>query len=356
MLYKCVHHAPANEQGHAHPGTRQVKHLTVDIHCHVHVLEADNMISTLPEGERPNLPIDSNPVTAAINRDLKQALLPKLTDPGARIVDMDVQGVDIQALSPSPFHYNYAYPADFTRETSKLVNDTIATMVGDHPDRFVGLGTVPLQNCELAISEMERCRNELGFKGIEISTNVNGRDLTRAGLESFFARAEELEILLFMHPIGTSYKERMDDHYFRNLIGHPLESTLAIGHLIFDGYLEKFSGLKICVAHGGGFIPTYTGRFDHPYNLREDCRQHISRPPSEYLKKLYFDTVVFTDHQLRYMIDTWGADRIVMGTDYPYDMAEPDPVGHVHSVNGLSDAERAQILGENAAKLLNLGV
>ena len=215
---------------------------------------------------------------------------------------------------------------------------------------------MPLQNAEIAVAELERCVNDLGMRGVEISTNVNGTDLTRAGLESFFAKVEELGVMIFMHPIGTSYKERMSEHYFRNTIGHPLESALAVGHLVFDGYLEKYPGLKVCIAHGGGYVPAYSGRFDHPWERRDDCRVNISKPPSHYVKKLYFDTVVFTDHQLRYLVDTWGADHIVMGTDYPYDMAEPDPVGFVDSTSGLSEDQKQEIMGANAAKLLGLKV
>ena len=197
----------------------------------------------------------------------------------------------------------------------------------------------------MAIEELNRCVGENGFKGVEISTNVRGQDLTRAGLERFFARVEELDTLIFMHPIGTSFKDRMDDHYFRNTIGHPLESALAVGHLVFDGYLDKFPGLKVCIAHGGGYIPAYYGRFDHPYHLRDDCRVNIDRAPTDVMKQLYFDTVVFTETQLRHMIEVWGPDHVVMGTDYPYDMAETDPVGHVDSVQGLSVGDKAQKKG-----------
>ena len=166
----------------------------------------------------------------------------------------------------------------------------------------------------------------------------------------------ELGVVIFMHPIGTSFKERMTDHYFRNTIGHPLESALAVGHLVFDGYLETYPGLKICIAHGGGYVPSYVGRFDHPYHLRDDCRVNLTKAPSEYVKKLYFDTVVFTEHQLRYLIETWGADHIVMGTDYPYDMAETDPVGHVDSVQNLSEDDKALVMGANAAALRGIEV
>lgn len=363
MFFKCqtpghqhsqfASHNPANEGGGAVEKTRSGQ-TTVDIHCHVHVLEADEMLKTLAPEDTGRLMVDTNEVTARINKTQQETILPKLTEPEVRIKDMDAQGIDIQAVSPSPFHYNYHYDPEFTRETSKVVNNRIAEVVADHPERFVGMGTVPLQNCELAIAEMERCVNKLGFRGIEISTNVKGNDLTRAGLESFFAKAEELGTLIFMHPIGTSFKERMNDHYFRNTIGHPLESALAVGHLVFDGYLDKFPKLNICIAHGGGYIPAYYGRFDHPFHLRDDCRENITKAPSEFLGQLYFDTVVFTETQLRHMVEVWGADHIVMGTDYPYDMAEPDPVGHVNSVKNLSDSDRDLITGGNALRLLGL--
>lgn len=360
MLFTCSNpahrHGPAGDHGHHRAVTDGKKHFTVDIHCHLHVPEADAMLKDAKAADQRNLYVDTNPLTSEINAKQHQDILPKLTDPTVRIADMDAAGIDVQAVSPSPFHYNYAYEAGFARETSQVVNNRIAEVVGQHPDRFVGLCTVPLQDADIAVAELDRCVKDLGMKGVEISTNVNGQDLTRAGLEKFFARVEELGVVIFMHPIGTSFKERMADHYFRNTIGHPLESALAVGHLVFDGYLEKYSGLKICIAHGGGYVPAYVGRFDHPYHLRDDCRAVISKPPSEYVKKLFFDTVVFTEHQLRYLIETWGADHIVMGTDYPYDMAETDPVGHVDSVKGLSEDDKALVMGGNAAKLLGIEV
>ena len=357
MFFKCVHHAPAAEgSGHVKTVSRNNKHFTVDIHCHIHVPEADELVRQESPEFTGRTMVDSNPVTSKINADQHQTILPKLTDPEVRLKDMDEQGVDVQAISTSPFHYNYFFDAEFTRQTARLVNDRIAEVVAGHPDRFVGLGTVPLQNPKMAVAELDRCIDDLGFKGVEISTNVNGQDLTHAGLEKFFAACEEKDVMIFIHPIGTSYIERMDDHYFRNTVGHPVESALAVGHLVFDGYLERYPGLKICIAHGGGYIPAYSGRFDHPYHLRDDCHQVITKPPSEYIKKLYFDSVVFTEHQLRYLIETWGPDHIVMGTDYPYDMAEPDPVGHVDSVRGLSEDDKALVMGKNAAHLLGIEV
>ena len=356
MLFTCATHAPASDHGHVEKVSNANKHFTVDVHCHVHVPAADDMLADPSVADQAKLYKESNALTGQINRDQHQGIIPKLTDPSVRIADMDACGIDVQALSPSPFHYNYQYPAEFARDTSRVVNDRIAEIVAGNPDRFVGLCTTPLQDADMAVAELERCVKEHGTRGVEISTNVNGQDLTRAGLEKFFAKVEELDVMIFMHPIGTSFKERMSDHYFRNTIGHPLESALAVGHLVFDGYLETYPGLKICIAHGGGYVPAYSGRFDHPYHLRDDCRQVISKPPSRYVKKLYFDTVVFTDHQLRYLVDTWGADHIVMGTDYPYDMAEPDPVGFVDGTSGLSEDQKSTVMGGNAAKLLKIEV
>jgi len=360
MLFRCTPyghhhaHAPAADSGHSVRAKRGRKTLAVDIHCHVHVPAADVIVSGDPisAGRRQFPP--TNDLTTKINTDQQTRILPQLTDVAVRLADMDRCGVDIQAISPAPAHYNYDKEPGLARDAARIVNDRIAEICGQHPDRFVGMGTLPFQNPDMAVAELERCVKQLGLRGIEISTNIAGKDLTRAGLEKFFARCEELGVLIFMHPIGTTASERMRDHYFINTIGHPLESALAVGYLVHDGYLERYPGLKICIAHGGGYIPGYWGRFDHPWKYRDDCRVNIKRPPSEYIKKLYFDTVVFDRHQLASMVSQWGADHVIMGTDYPYDMAEPDPVGFVDSTGGLSAAQRAAIKGGNAAALLGL--
>ena len=274
----AVHLRPsraADTGGHAYAARRGKKHFTVDIHCHIHVPAADARLAELvsPDATRSN--VDSNPLTVEINKIQQRTILPKLTDPEERIKDMDASGIDVQAVSSSPFHYNYGQPVEIAREICGMVNDQVAETVASHPDRFVGLGILPLQDEDASLAELDKCVNGRGFRGIEISTNVNGRDLTRAGIEKVFAKCEELGVLIFVHPIGTSFKDRMDDHYFRNTIGHPLESALCVGHLVFDGYLDKYPGLKICIAHGGGYIPAYWGRFDHPWALRGDCRVNI---------------------------------------------------------------------------------
>ena len=279
MLYKCGHttHAPATDYGQA-PGAAKgdTSYFTVDLHCHLHVLEADALLEGVTPAGAQDMIGSTNQLTADINRRQQQTILTKLTDPAERIADMDATGVDVQAIAPSPSHYYYGYEVGAARDAIKVVNDRIAEVVGQYPERFVGLCTVPLQDVDVAVAELERSVGELGLRGVEISTNVNGTDLTRAGLEKFFQRVEELGVMIFMHPIGTSIRERFYDHYFQNTIGHPLESALAIGNLVFDGYLETYPDLKILIAHGGGYIPAYSGRWDHPYHLpRRPQGQHL---------------------------------------------------------------------------------
>jgi aminocarboxymuconate-semialdehyde decarboxylase len=213
------------------------------------------------------------------------------------------------------------------------------------------MGTVPLQNIEMAVAEMKRCVRDLDLRGIEISSNVNGVDFHAEAFRPFFAAAEELGILLFIHPLGFTHANRMSEYYFNNLIGNPLESTLAIGHLIFGGVLDRYPGLRICVAHGGGYMPGYWGRMDHGWRARADCSEHCAHEPSSYLRKLWLDTLVFDQDQLDSLVHTHGPDRLCLGTDYPFDMSEPDPIGfHAR----LSEADKARIMGLNAADLLGL--
>jgi aminocarboxymuconate-semialdehyde decarboxylase len=277
----------------------------------------------------------------------------KLNGVDDRIADMDRLGVDVQAISPSPGQYYYFAPPELGRDCARMVNDGIAKAVADHPSRLVGMGTVPLQNTEMAVAELDRCVNELGLRGVEIGTSVDGRELADETLRPFFAAAEELGVLVFMHPLGFTHGERLAEHYLDNILGNPIESSIALSHLIFSGALEAHPDLKLLVAHGGGYLPGYWGRMDHAYRAREDCRRHISREPSSYLRQVWLDTLVFDTDQLEFLVKTHGADKLCLGSDYPFDMSEPDPVGF-H--NGLAADDKARIVGLNAADLLGLAV
>jgi aminocarboxymuconate-semialdehyde decarboxylase len=343
-----------------HGGSRRVsdgsKTLTVDIHCHCQVQAAAEMIkAATKDSYQPPLSYGGDALTQQVNEKQLSDIKPKMESVAVRLADMDAMGVDIQAVSPAPYQYYYWAEPEPGRAAAQAINDHLAGIAAAHPDRFVALGTVPLQHTGMAVAELERCVKKLGMRGVEISTNVKGEELSNPRLADFFAKAEELDILIFMHPAGFTQPQRFAGHYFANLIGHPLEASLAIGYLIFDGVLDRHPGLKICVAHGGGYAPAYAGRMDHGYHARPDCRQHIALPPSAYLKRLYFDTMVFEPDQLAFLIEKYGSEHILLGTDYPYDMGDYDPRGLVARVPDLSQEDRERICGGNAARLLGLG-
>ena len=349
-VFTCT---PALAAEHAPVPKTWDRHLRVDIHCHIQCPAADAL--TRPHADPAQAPIVrfANDATRAVNKAQLAGLSEAMTSLDLRLQVMDRAGIDVQVLSPAPSHYNYWADPDLAKAASETVNDHVAEAVARHPDRLAGLGTIPLQHPDLAIAEMIRLSRDLGLRGFEDGTSVMGRELSHPSLRPVWARAEELGLLVFIHPLGFTHGERMTEHYFINTIGNPLESTLAVGHLIFDGVLKDLPGLKICVAHGGGYLPGYIGRMDHAHAARADCRCHIDRPPSHYLRQLHVDSVVYNTRELRYLIDTFGAEQVLLGTDYPYDMAEADPVGHIASAVS-QDAEARAILGANAARLLGL--
>ena len=352
MFYSCL---PASAS-HASPLRARAKSgrrsATVDIHCHVMTPEAAALTKDVFDPTREAMLTFSSAITKEVGRKQEETIRAQLTSVEQRIKDMDRMGIDIQAVSPSPTYYYWAEP-ELGRECARLINNRIAEVVAARPDRFVGLGTVPLQAPELAVAELERLVKELGLKGVEIGTNVAGLELSDPRFRPFFAKVQELDVMIFMHPAGFTHGQRLAEHYFINVIGNPLDTTVAISHMIFGGVLESYPRLKICLAHGGGYAAAYSGRYDHAHRARPDCRQVIKRPPTYYLKKLYFDTIVFTHHQLDYLTALYGSDHIILGTDYPYDMALPDAVRFVESAK-LTRAAKDAILGGNAARLLKI--
>lgn len=330
--------------------------LVVDIHCHYLNPAVNQKTAHLKAAEHDPTVIFANALTRETNVKQMRDRAPKLMGIENRIVDMDRMGVDIQAVSPAPYHYFYFTPPDEGAALAREVNEGIANLVAGHPDRFVGMGSVPLQNAELAVRELEYAVKKLGLRGVEINTNVNGMNLTdpRLGLEPFFAKANELGTVIFLHPLGFTQADRLTNHYFNNVIGNPLDTTLAVSHLIFDGVVARHPKIKFIAAHGGGFVAHYWARMDHAWRARADCRTVIKRKPSSYLEKFYFDTITFDPEMLRNLIDRYGAEHVLLGTDYPYDMGEDDPRGLVASVKKLPAAERRQIEGLNAMRILKI--
>ena len=354
MLYSC---SPAGATtGRASGSSKKSKRFAVDLHCHVYTPAAEKIVADAAEAAPEDLFTFINDATREVNRRMMDKIADKLVSVDARLADMDAMGIDVQAISPAPPQFHYGVDPDVARSATRTINDGIAEIVHNYPDRFVGLGTVPLQAPELAVAELERMVGELGLRGVEIGTNVAGAELADERFRKFFAKAEALDIMIFMHPHGFTEGQRLTDHYFINIIGNPLDSTVAVSHLIFGGVLDAYPKLKICVAHGGGFLPAYAGRMDHAHQAREDCRRCIQDPPTSYLKKLYFDSLVFTHDQLEYLVRQYGSDHVVLGTDYPYDMGMVDPVGFIDGAGALTAADKKALIGGNAARLLKLDV
>jgi aminocarboxymuconate-semialdehyde decarboxylase len=336
---------------------RKGRDLRIDIHCHYLNRDAAAKVAHLnPAQYEPQIKF-ANALTREVNVKQMQDRGAKLSTIEVRLKDMDRMGIDIQAVSPAPQQTYYWAEAGFGAEVSRMINDRLAEIVAKWPDRFVGLGTVPLQNAELAVIELERCVKQLGLRGVEINPNVAGKELTDPGLnlDRFFAKARELDIVIFMHPTGYTQGERLTEHYFNNIIGNPLDTTVGTSRLIFDGVMERHPGLKIVLPHAGGFLAHYWARMDHAWRARPDCRTVIKKAPSSYLKKFYFDTIAFDPEMLRNLLDKFGAGQVVLGTDYPFDMGEDDPVGLINSVPRLSAVEKQRIMGGNAARLLKIG-
>jgi aminocarboxymuconate-semialdehyde decarboxylase len=269
-----------------------------------------------------------------------------------RLEQMDEQGIDVEVLSINPFWY--AIDRDLARTLIKAQNEKLAEFCRDHSDRFAGLATVALQHPELAAEQLEEGM-KMGLRGVSIGASVNGEELASPRLDPFWAKAEALRAPIFMHPQGVPELKRLQGNgLLTNVIGNPLDTTIALSHLIFEGTLDRFPGLRICAAHGGGYLPSYADRSDHGcLTFPEQCKRTINKPATAYLKQLYVDSLVFSSEALRHLVAVCGIGQIVLGTDYPFPWTST-AVDHVLGTSALSDADRVAVLGGNAARLLNI--
>ena len=319
----------------------------VDVHSHVRVPEAWELVKDriAREGRYGD--------TQQANPDS----LGNILNVNKRLADLDEMGIDVQAVSINPFWY-WA-DVDLARKVIQIQNEKIAALCVAHPDRFVGLGSVALQHPSLAVEQIEEGVKKLGMRGFAIGGSVNGEDLSAAKFHPVWAKAEELEALIFIHPqvSGTPIDERrlQGNGNLDNVIGHPLETTLALTHLIQDGILDLFPRLKICAAHGGGYLPSYSGRNDECLKaFPKDCRP-LKKLPSEYLKQLYYDSVLFTPEDMRHLIAVVGSSQVVLGTDYPA-LWNRTPVDRILAIPGLTDKQRLAIFNGTLARLLKINV
>ncbi|MGW5863523.1 amidohydrolase family protein [Streptomyces sp. NPDC055239] len=333
---------------------------TVDVHAHVLLSEVDALVAGLPgHAEAKALDARRNGRAAlAVSGPMVRERIPRLTDVSVRLAAMDAQGVDVQLVSPSPSHYHYWADAETAEKVYRLANEATAAHCSAAPARLKGLGLAPLQHPEQAPQALEHAL-EQGLLGIEISSHAPGseprepRELSDPAYEPLWTRAEETGALIFLHPFGCTLDDRLDQWYLSNTVGQPTENAVALSHLIFSGVLDRHPGLRLIAAHGGGYLPTHIGRSDHAWSTRTDAGASCAHPPSSYLKRLYFDSLVHDPYVLRELVRAAGADRVLLGSDFPFDMGSEDPVGALRAAR-LTDADLDAVRGRNAASLLQL--
>ena len=275
-------------------------------------------------------------------------------DPDTRLAEMDATGVDIQVLSTVPVMFSYWAKPEDTLDLCRIINDDLAETVKKHPTRFVGLGTLPMQSPELAIKELKRCVEELGFPGVQIGSHIGEWNLDAPELRPFFAAAEALGASLFVHPWDMQLDGRMSKYWLPWLVGMPGETATAMCSMMFGGVLEQYPELKVCFAHGGGAFPFTIGRIEHGFNVRPDlCATDNPHNPRKYVGQVYVDSLVHDPKALAYLVETMGQDRVCLGTDYPFPLGEHHPGKLIQSCD-MSDELKEKLLAGNAIEFLGL--
>jgi len=333
----------------------------VDVHAHILLPALQQLVAEAdPEGFGAQQALEvrrNGPESMAASGKMIKERWPQLTDLDRRLADMDAQGVDVQLVSPSPSHFYYFAPGELALQVARSANKAVREFVDRAPERLNGLGLVPLQHPALMVEALEHAVLECGLLGVEIGSfaatpgdpDRSTVELSDARLEPFWRRAEELDALVFLHPFGCSLDERLDRFYLANTVSQPAENAVALSHLIFSGVLDRHPDLKVLAAHGGGYLPTSLGRSDHAWRVRPEAHG-CAQPPSSYLKKLYFDSLVHNPAELRALVAAAGPEQVLLGSDYPFDMGSDRPVAEVIDAL-LPPADEARVLAGNAAAL-----
>jgi len=334
-----------------------MKHLAIDIHTHVEFAEAATILKKKYTEEEmfsrfvvPTMGARS----AQINRGLMPGVREPLRDPQRKIRDMEEKKLALSVLSSTPYAFYYEIEDDLAVELAQFQNDQLAAMVKKYPGSFAAMATLPLQAPQAALKELERAIHKLGLRGIEIGSHVGKRELGDPVFWPIYAILEKEGLPMFIHPHHVAGMDRLENFYFNNLIGNPLDTTIAAAHLIFSGVLEKYPNLKVVLAHGGGQLPYIFGRIEHGYRVRPEPKEKVHQPPRAFLKNFYADTITHNPDALRYLLAFAGSDHVLLGSDYPYDMGDLDPVQTVCRLSGITEQDRRKIMRENAIALFGL--
>jgi aminocarboxymuconate-semialdehyde decarboxylase len=329
--------------------------MIVDIHTHSFCPAVEPLVRDLPGYLAVPYKRDMTAESAAVDAAQGPVLRERFNTLDRRLADMKQMRVDAQLVAPAPGQQHYYAPPALLQRVSAMQNDHIAALVAQAPGVLAGLGTLPMADTALAVAEARRGVRDLGLGGFQIDSRVNERELSDPSLDPLWDCLAALGVMLVIHPLGFSDGGRLGAFFMVNTVGQPLEETIAFQHLVFGGVLDRHPGLKVLICHGGGYVPSYVGRLDHAWEHRPELRKLIGVPPSVYLGRFYYDTCVFRADLIENLVKLVGADRVLLGSDYPFDMGDPDPLRLLDACIGLSAEQRAAIVGGTARALFGLG-
>ncbi len=325
---------------------------TIDTHSHILTLETAALLTKAA----PKTPVTITPFDKD-NAELKVGDVPYRPFPTGgydivhRLQDMDASGVDVQVLSATPQTYLYDLGPELSPIISAIQNDQIAKHIAAHPTRFMGIAPLPIAQPQAAADELRRAMTKLGLRGAMFASNVMGTNLDAPSFEPLWATAEQLGAFIFIHPNNVAGHDRLTSYYLRNLIGNPLDTTIAAACLYFGGVMDRYPRLKVVLAHGGGFTPYQAARWEHGWKGRPEPKKNVKEQPKNIAGRFLYDTILHSDKTLEAMISLVGSDHVLLGSDYPYDMAMLDCVAHVRALH-IPDVDKAAILGGLAETLL----
>ena len=328
--------------------------MTIDVHAHTVPLDHIERLKSIAPQLAPKIELDGGMCWFVYPDGRRSGPMPVgMYDTEARLADMDTMGVTMQALSVPPPHFNYHVDKALGAAAAASHNDAMVAMATAHPDRFVVLATLPMQDPELAVLELNRVSSMTGVVGVELSTNVAGTNLDAEWLDPIWAALANAGLPIVLHPHDVvEGGGRMKEHYLHNFVGNPTDTTLAAGSLMFGGVLSRHPRLRFGLLHGGGFLPYQIGRFDHGWSVRPEPKKHCAVKPSSLLKHFWFDTLAHDDLSLDLLLRRMGADKVFLGSDYPFDMADMDPVGTATRVIGAGKPELEKVFDQTAKGFL----
>jgi len=327
---------------------------TIDIHTHVLTEETMGLL----QKEAPKIAPRLTPIDADI-AVLDVAGVPYRPFPRGgfdierRFADMAAAEVEVHLLSATPQTYYYDQEPALAAACAALQNDQIAKLVKEHPERFIGVATLPIQAPQRAADELARAVRSLGLRGAMIGSNALGKNLDDPSFEPLWAVAAELGAFMLIHPVNVAGVDRLRSYYLNTLIGNPLDTTIAAACLVFGGVLERYPTLKVLLVHGGGFVPYQAGRWAHGWHVRPEPKVNVKRSPEPWIDRFYYDTILHAKPQLEFLVSSVGPARVLLGSDYPYDMGTGECVRQVKALS-IGEADKAKVLSDNARALLGV--